>query len=120
MTRPTDVPSQLSQLTATIANGASLSDAIDLGGTSLTGLLLPATWTTADITVQASVDGNAFVNVYNDLGGETLIKAAASRLVTLDPAQFMGFSHVKLRSGTSGTPVNQASEREITLLARTL
>ncbi|NTU77322.1 MAG: hypothetical protein HGA90_05865, partial [Alphaproteobacteria bacterium] len=49
----------LDNVTATIASGTSLSDAQNLGGLRLFGLVMPAAWTTANLTFQASFDGGA-------------------------------------------------------------
>ena len=103
--------------TATIANNAALSDAVTIDKSLLLGLVLPGTWTTADLTLQASADGTTFGNVYDSAGTEVTIKAAASRYVTLNPADFVGMQAIKLRSGTSGSPVTQTAERTITVIA---
>ena len=102
--------------TATSANNAALSDSVTIDKSLLLGLVLPGTWTTADLTLQASADGTTFGNVYDAAGTEVTIKAAASRYVTLDPASFAGMKAIKLRSGTSGSPVNQDGERSITVV----
>jgi hypothetical protein len=101
--------------TATIANGESLSDAIILDEGFLVGLILPATWTTANLTLQAAGenDESTFQNVYDQAGTEVTITAAASRYVILEPAKFAGIKKLKIRSGTSGTPVAQAAARSI-------
>jgi len=104
-------------LTVTIAENASVSGAtVDIDGYVPVALVLPATWTAADITVQASVDGTNYADVYQDDDTEYTIKAAASRHVVLEAADFLGVRKLKLRSGTAGTPVNQAAARVITLL----
>lgn len=101
--------------TFTIAESASLSDAIILDEALLAGLLLPAAWTTADLTLQASTRAapSTYANVYDVDGTEVTIKAAASRYVALNPADFAGMYAIKLRSGTSGSPVTQAAARSI-------
>ena len=102
--------------TATIAESGNLSNAVTIDESMLLGLVLPSSWTTADLTLQASADGTNFANVYDAAGTEVTIKAAASRYVTLDPASFAGMTAIKLRSGTSGSPVNQGGERSITVV----
>lgn len=103
---------------ATIANGTSLSATVDIGGTTLAGIVMPAAWDAANLTFQASHDGTSFNNLYDALGGEKTVTAAASRFIALDPADFAGVRYLKLRSGTSGTPVNQTVNRTVTLLSR--
>ena len=102
--------------TATIAESGNLSDAVILGGALMAALVFPAAWDTADLTLQASHDGTNFANVYDSAGTEVTIKAAASRYVTLSPADFAGMQAIKLRSGTSGTPITQTAARGITVV----
>lgn len=102
--------------TATIANGASLSDAVELSGSAVIGIVTPAAWTAADLTLQASHDGSTYNNVYDKDEAEMTIQAGASRYIALEPNLMIGAEKLKLRSGTSGTPVNQGAERVITLI----
>lgn len=111
---------------ATIANGASLSDAVDLtdnpgggsAGCALVGLQMPAAWTAAGLTLQGSMDGVNFANVYDQSGTEVTLTVAASRFIQLNPADFAGFRKLKLRSGTSGAPVNQGQNSIIKVAFR--
>jgi len=101
----------------TIANGASLSGAVDFYVTdNPVALQMPAAWTTANLTVQASFDGTTFTDVYSDDGTEKVITAAASRWIYLNITQFLGVRQIKLRSGTSGSPVSQGAARTIYLI----
>lgn len=97
----------------TIANGASLSDVLDLRGRWFVGIEMPSVWTAANITFQGSTDGVTFVDLYTPTGSERSVTAAASRYIVLSPQDYGGLNYVKLRSGTSATPVNQAAERTI-------
>jgi hypothetical protein len=106
--------------TATIANGASLSGAVNLSGWTLIGIDMPASWTAANLTLQASVDNSTWDNVFDSLGTEVTITAAASRFILLNPADFVSVRYLKVRSGTSGTPVNQGGARTITLIVRAI
>ena len=107
-----------SDLTTTIASSASLSGSADLGGTTLSGYIMPAAWTAADLTFQGSVDGANFSDIYDSFGNEVSHSVAASRFVALNPADFAGIRYLKIRSGTTGAPVNQAAERIVTLVTR--
>lgn len=108
-------------LTATIANGASLSGAVDLKGYGLLAIQMPAAWTAADLTFQASADGGtAFADVYDDNGAEVQKPAAANRYILVNQPLPYGVDRIKIRSGTSGTPVNQGAARTLTLLLRVL
>ena len=107
-----------SNLTATLANAASLSDAIDLNGTTMVGYIIPAAWTAADITFQVSVDGTNFNNLYNQFGNEVKHIVAASRFIVLTPSDMAGVRYIKFRSGTNITPVAQGAQRLINLVTR--
>jgi hypothetical protein len=109
-----------SDLVTTIANSASLSGAIDLGGTSLAGYIMPASWTAASVTFQASVDGTNFYNLYDQFGNEITHAVAASRFIALTPSDLVGVRYIKLRSGTSASPVAQGAERQITYVTRVI
>lgn len=102
--------------TVTIANGASLSDAAQVDGAALVGIVMPAAWTAANLTLQASHDDSTYNNMYDELGTEKTIVASTSRYISLNPADFLGTNSVKVRSGTSGTPVNQGGDRSIILV----
>ena len=110
-------------VTATIANGASLSGAVDVGGVQLGGrvivaIITPAAWTTAALTFQASDDGATFRNVYDEYGTEYTVQAAVDRHILIDAARFAGCRSLKVRSGTSGSAVNQGGDRSIGIVLR--
>ncbi len=113
--------SMFTTMTATIANGASLSSVVDLAGLALVGIEMPAAWTAANLTFQAAASASANVaNFYDEMGGEFTASAAASRYIKIDPADFAGIKYLKVRSGTSGAPVAQGADRSITLVCRSL
>lgn len=101
--------------TAVIENGGSLSGIVDLGGRKLVAIVMPDTWTAASLTFQASPDGVNFFNVY-DGPTERSLTVAASYYSELNIADWVGIRWLKIRSGTAGTPVNQAAERTLTLV----
>lgn len=107
--------------TTTIANGASLSGEVDLEGYSLVGIIMPAAWTAADLTFQAATTTEGtFCDVYDNSGVEVSTDADASRAIGTDGVALAlaPFRFVKLRSGTTGTPVNQGAERTISLVLK--
>jgi hypothetical protein len=81
---------------------------------------MPAAWTAAGLTFQVSVDNSTYVDLYIG-GSETSFNADVDRGIgiDMDDALKMG-PYLKIRSGTAGTPVNQAAERTLTLYARRL
>jgi hypothetical protein len=121
--------------TATIADGASLSGAVDLGAPvtvkgvtydpTLMALVTPSGWDTQAITFQVSADGENYVNLYRvgTDGTATEYKitgAAASVCYTLTPQDFGGFRYLKVRSGTAGAAANQSGAVTLTLIVRDL
>jgi hypothetical protein len=101
---------------ATIATGASLSNALPIGAYAPIAVRFPTAWTTAVLTFDASEDGVTYGAVYDADGTELAIQAGAGRFVALPPAPFAGASYIRLRSGTVGSPVNQSRERVVVVL----
>lgn len=104
---------------AVIAADASLSGAVSLGGYALVAIKMPADWTAASLTFQASDDDDdTFYNMYSTDGTELTAQAADDRWIAIAPSDFVGARYIKIRSGTSGTPVNQAAERTLQVIVR--
>lgn len=111
------VGAQVTTTTATITNGTSLSTGIDLGTARLSRIVIPAAWTAANITFQASADGVTYADLYDASGTEyTITVGGASRSIIVPLADFVGIRYVKVRSGTTGSPVNQGADRALTLV----
>jgi len=106
--------------TVTIANGASLSGAVDLAGYRVMAVQMPAALTGTSVTFQTSFDGTTYGNLYDTTGTEESAVVAASRVVWLEPATFVTFEYIKVRSGTAGTPTTELGDRIIKLLCRAL
>ena len=106
----------------TAADG--LSAAIDLQDESLVGIQMDSAWTAAAITFQGSHDGVTYGNLYDSGGTEVTIAsgtAQVDRYIPFTTAMldvFKGLRYLKVRSGTSGTPVQQAGARSLKLIAR--
>lgn len=99
--------------TVTIANGAALSEAIDMTEQSAGNIYMPAAWTAASIGIQSCYDsGGTFLPLYDDSG--TLVEAtvAVDRCVKLPPEVF-ACRYIKLWSQTAGSGVNQGADRSI-------
>ena len=97
-----------------ILSGQNVSDEILVGAANLVGLYLPAEWTTANLTMQVGEDGAAWSNVYDAAGNEvTLTVSGAGTYIALPAGAFNALGYFRLRSGTSGTPVNQGATRTI-------
>jgi hypothetical protein len=76
---------------------------------------MPAAWTAASLTFQGSADGTTYGDLY-DAGTEMSTAAGASRVIHLDWTKFVGLRFLKIRSGTTGVPVNQGGDRVLTLV----
>lgn len=101
--------------TVTIANGAAISGNVELTA-PMFGIDMPAAWTAADLTFQVSADGGTYSDLYDELGVETNVKAAASRAIRFtNPGQWLGVRFLRIRSGTAAAPVNQGGARVLTL-----
>lgn len=106
--------------TFTIAINTALSDAVDLGGLGAIRLVMPALWTAAALTFQTSLDNVTYTDLFKPDGTEYSLVVAASRSIPLPPSDFAGFRWMKLRSGVSGTGVNQAAARTLILVTKAL
>ncbi len=106
-------------ITVTIALGTALSGIIDLGAQRLALIQTPAAWTAANFTFQvgigSNVDSLTFANMFDNTGNEYTVTAAASETILVPFADFIGIRYLKIRSGTNGTPVNQAADRILML-----
>jgi hypothetical protein len=103
--------------TATIAASASLSGAVLLPpGYRVAAIVMPSAWTAADLTFQLSHDGTTYTNAYEDDGTEVTVTAAASRYILIPSETLAPAIRLKIRSGTSDTPVTQAAARELTVV----
>ena len=120
-------------INATIANGASLSNAVKIGDSEvndgsrapadfrLFGIVMPAAWTAASLTFQASLDGGtSWHNVKDATGAEVSVVASVDDCVVWLPAAFSALPMLKVRSGTAAAPVAQGAERVITLILRSV
>jgi hypothetical protein len=104
----------------TVSSGDSVSTVFSVpGGYTICGLEMPTAWTSAaSITLQSSLDGTTFMNLYDMFGSEVTIVADASRTILLNSGDLWSCRYVKLRSGTSGTPVLQGADRVIKVIIR--
>lgn len=98
-------------LTATITSGAALSDAVAISaGYKIGAIQLPAAFTGTKLTFQQSLDGGAsFADVHISTG-ELQYTVAAAIMVNVTHELW---GEVKIRSGVSTTPTNEADDRTI-------
>lgn len=103
----------------TIANGdaTGLSTAIQTNGVPVVGIEMPASWTSASMTFQGSVDGSTYQNIYDQYGNELTLTVAGARDIYFDAYVYLtACNYVKVRSGTSALPVAQGSDRIVKLI----
>lgn len=104
----------------TIANGASVSEEVDVRGYRVKGIIVATGWTTAVITFQNSTtSGGTFRNVYDDYGTEVATASLAENLycsISSLAESLVGLQFIKIRSGTAASAVNQSGGDTITLV----
>jgi hypothetical protein len=100
-------------VTATIANGATVSGAVDLGAATVTGIQMPAAFTGTTLTFQVSADGSTYVPLYDSSGTLQSMTVAVSCGYSLNPTVFAGWPYLKVVSGSA-----QVGSVAITLLTR--
>lgn len=114
--------------TVTISSGTAVSGALRLGERTLVGVYFPAAWDAANLTFQsgpqvAGSEDSADVtwhDVYDQGGSEVVLTEPAggfdgNYVAIEDPSQFEGTEWLRVRSGTTSTPVNQTADRVLTL-----
>lgn len=116
-------PFVLDVVSVPIAAGASgLSGVVRLGGKTLVGIVIPSTWVTAGLSFQASHDdGTTFGELLDETAtakSVSSITGGAYTVIAVDPTKWRGIWCLKVRSGTSGAPVNQTGNPTLLLLTR--
>jgi hypothetical protein len=85
--------------------------------------VVPANWTTAGISLQASVDGGTTWAELTTVAGTpyaigSLTGGTLSYYIAIDPTTLRGVMALKIRSGTQALPVNQTNAVTLTLVTR--
>ena len=105
-------------ISTTIPDNEALSGMVDLKSYEFVALELPETFNTTTLTFQSkakvtdeisNIDTEDWDDVYTDDGTELSITVAAGRVVVLtgDKARALSaIRYLRVRSGTSATPVN--------------
>jgi hypothetical protein len=108
------VPQTSGTLTATIANGAQLSGAIDLKKCTAAGIFMPAAFTGVALTFfTAPTLSGTYVEIVKLDGTALSQTAAASKYIPLDPAYFAGVRFLKIRSGSA-----EGGARDLTVVTK--
>jgi hypothetical protein len=101
--------------TVSIANGATVSSAIDLQGRGLVQVIMPAAFTGSAITFQASPDNVTFQALYNTANTALSMTVTQGRTYMISPSDLVGVRYLKLVSGSA-----EGAARTITLVSREL
>jgi len=88
--------------TVTILSGQTDSDAIALKGTTPVVVEMPATITGTSMTFKGSIDNGTTYCVINNSVGAISYTVAASGSYVLNPAQFVGYDHIKIVMASQG------------------
>ena len=101
--------------TLTIANGANLSDEVDMSGYAMLVVHMPAAWTAASLGFQVSATtGGTFGKLYDDDGNLLQIDAPAASGVYQAPDGVAGCGFLKVWSQDgSGNNTAQGAARSI-------
>ena len=97
----------------TIANGATVSDIVDVQGHGLVGIIIPAAFTGTTLTFQGSFDNNTFVAMYDSAGTELSVTVSTSRMISFCPSDFVSPRYLKIVSGSA-----EGAERIVELMFR--
>lgn len=113
-----------SAVTASIANGASVSGTVDLTNTAILGFVAPAAWTAAALNIEVSTNGSTWVTAgLIDSYGSSVSSwssVTAGAGYSVDAAAMLPWQYVRFRSGTAASPVNQGAQRDFTVITRPL
>ncbi len=107
-----------------IANGAAVSETLDLGESKLMGFHLPAAFDGAKVTIQVSADNVTWQDLCSGAssaagGAEWEQLCAPARAYPLE-GWIQTFSRwIRIRSGSSASPTNQTAERFIAVVLST-
>ena len=116
MPQPADYAPVLNFTTATIASSGTVSAAVDLAGTSLVGIQLPAAFTGTSLGFQAATSLAGTYQAVIDGSGAALTKnISQGKYLLLDPTEFAGIQYLKVVSGST-----EASARDLILVTRVL
>lgn len=109
-----DFQSVNTTLVSSIAVSTTTSGAIDLGGTTLLGVQLPAAFTGTSISFQAATSFGGTYQTVIDGSGSTLSKTVSQgKYLLLDPSEFAGLQFIKIVSSAT-----EAAQRDLTLVSR--
>lgn len=90
-------------LDATIPASGTVSNAIDLQGTFLVGLIIPANFDGTQLKFKGSRDGNTFYTLNNTAGDDLIATVVAGQATSIVPQDFSMWRYIQLVSVTTQT-----------------
>lgn len=91
----------------TIPQGESLSDGADCTGGTIVRITVPQEFTPANLTFQASSNGEFYNDLYDSDGDEITLVAQPDTTIIVTAHWTRSIGWIKLRSGTRDAPVVQ-------------
>ena len=107
-------------ISAIIANGESVSSAIDIAGAISLGIEMPAAFTGTTLTFLGSSTVDGTYKPIMSMGYEVSTPCAANQIVSL--GEFLPHlsmcRYIKIRSGTGASPTAEAAERQLYVIVK--
>ena len=94
----------------TIPHNESLSDGVDCSGASIVRITVPPEFTPANLTFQASSNGDMYNDLYNAEGEEIMLVAKPDTTIVISVPWTRSIGWIKFRSGTRKSPVIQSRD----------
>jgi len=101
MTEKENIQKLLDTQSFVLDDSQTVSEAIDCGGLSLAGIVIPAGLTGTAFTFQVSIDGTTYQQLYYDDAAVTEVVAASKSVSLKSPTAFWPWRYVKVVSGSS-------------------
>jgi hypothetical protein len=98
-----------------------VSNILDLSTVkAVVGLIMPADWTPASITIEGSADGANFYTLYDGMNPTRLVfEVAPGTMLPVDPNRLRCCKAIRLLSGTRTNLVPQGTAREFGIIVET-
>jgi hypothetical protein len=94
----------------TIPHNESMSEGVDCTGGTIVRITVPQEFTPANLTFQASSNGDLYNDMYNVKGEEITLPVKPNTTVIVDEHWTRSIGWIKFRSGTRAHPVKQTRD----------
>lgn len=92
------MPGRILPISFTIAAAGTTSDTQVTNSCFIDGLIFPATWTAANVTIQVSRDGTTWYDLYDIDGAQVVLTAIAGKAMMLPSAMLRSWDYTRLVS----------------------